>query len=101
MSDLDALNLLKKENQHITSCIFFLLTVEPHKIDWFFNFWKGKEVVKIVEYTESKAFDWAVHLDLEAVGKPGEEAMLPFPWAEEHDPSIEEGVLEWRIFANT
>lgn len=96
----DTINLLEEEFQNITCIIFFLLTSEPARIDWLFNFWRGNDIISLVEWEFDRMHDWAIHIDLGALGKPGEEAMLPFPWAEDHNPNVNEGTLAWRIYAN-
>ncbi len=96
----DTIDLLDEKFQNITCIIFFVLTSEPSKIDWFFNFWRGNDIISIVEWEKDTRYDWAIHIDLKALDKPGEEAILPFPWAEDTNPNINEGTLAWQMYAN-
>ena len=98
---LDIIDISDTTFQNITCILFFLLTSEPDRIDWFFDTWKGKSLIHITEWKLDEEYEWAVHIDLEELDKPGEEAILPFPWVEDGYPTAESGVLAWKHYADT
>lgn len=95
----DSLGMLSSKMQNIPCCLHYLKTANPEYIEWFFHRWQGYLIVSVVEWVENKSFEWALHVDLGVLGKDGEVAILPFPWAEYHTPCVEEGLFAWRLFA--
>lgn len=95
-----AVNLLEEQYQNVTCIIFFLIISEPSRLDWLFHFWRGHDIIKIVEWEADSFHDWALHIDLKALGKPREEAILPFPWDEDSKPTAQQGTMAWKIYAN-
>ena len=96
----DTIDLLDEKFQNVTCIIFFILTSEIERIDWFFDFWKGRDIIRIIEWEKDDKYEWAIHIDLAKIEQPGEEAILPFPWAEDTNPNVDEGTLAWRLYAN-
>jgi hypothetical protein len=100
MKTISSDNILSGKMRNIPCVLHYLATADETDIDWFIDGWRGEDVVSVIKWTESERYEWALHVTLNTIGKPGEEAMLPFPWAEDHDPEALEAIYAWRLFAN-
>lgn len=97
---IESFSLSSKSMHNIPCCMYFLMSASPCEIEWFLDGWRGEDILSLTRWEEDSRYEWALHIDLEKISKPGEEAILPFPWAEENDPCLEEGIFAWRLFAN-
>lgn len=97
---IETYTILSGNMHNVPCCMYFIMTSDPRKIEWFLDMWQGRTILSVIPWTENNQFDWALHLDLSPLQKFGEEAILPFPWAEEYTPSLDEGIFAWRLFVN-
>lgn len=77
----------------------FLRTAPEIKVDWFISFGRS-DTLKVVPWKMSGDGNWALHLNLKSLGQSGEEAYIPFPWAD-GKPTVSEAVTVFRTIEVT
>lgn len=86
---------------HNVACVlYFLAHSEDSEIKWALDKWKGRTILNVIEWTENSEYKWAIHIDLDNLGYPGEEAILPFSWYNKRKPFLYEGITAWRYYYN-
>jgi len=90
------MTMLRVDSISVTKLILFLRGGTKEDIDFVLNFWKGNDILEVVPWSCSGDGNWALHINLKALNKPGEEAYIPIAWAESGRPTVAEAADTFR-----
>lgn len=73
----------------------FLRNDDITNIDWVLEYWNGDNILSVERWTEEGG-KWALHIDLTALKKPGQELFIPFDWWWGDKPTVLEAIKAYR-----
>jgi hypothetical protein len=89
--------VMSSEGTTVPKIIIFLRTAQPEMLDFVLQqCWRNSGIVEVVPWEISHDGKWAIHINLEALGRRGEEAYIPIPWWRQDRPTIAEAAGVYR-----
>lgn len=80
-----------------TLSVPYLMTImrgeDTSALEYVLHFFQGQHILKVVPWNASGDGEWALHITLEGLGKPREQAYIPISWDKKTAPTVAEAIV--------
>lgn len=91
MFDATGLALITGFTLNAVKVALFLRNESLEKVDWVLEYWNGNDILSVKPWDTDEG-RYALHINLDNLKNPGEEAYIPFHWPWGDKPTVIEAI---------